>query len=197
MDSGYIYQVSRKISSFLLKVFFGIEAEGQNLIPKKSSFILASNHFSHLDPIALGVIAPRALHYLAKEELFKNPIFGWYLKRLNVIPLKRGKSDTFAIRSAVRILRKNQGLLIFPQGSRSENFDKSFSGVGFLFRKTGAPIILANIKGTKDILPKGRLIPRPHKIKVVFKKAEKLNRDDNDAVIARKVLEEIKSMQAF
>jgi 1-acyl-sn-glycerol-3-phosphate acyltransferase len=188
-----IYKVSRLICVAFLKIFFKIEIIGREKFPRKGPFILASNHISHLDPVAVGVGCPRPLHYLAKEELFKNKLFALLLKNLNVIPLKRPAGDLGAIRKALAALKRNP-LAIFPQGTRSNTYENFKAGVGFLHKKTAVPVIAARVYGSDKILPKGAKFFKPGKIKVIFDRVSNMNDDDSYEEIAAKVIARIKSL---
>ncbi|MBU1121466.1 MAG: 1-acyl-sn-glycerol-3-phosphate acyltransferase [Candidatus Omnitrophica bacterium] len=188
-----IYRIGRFICWIILKVFFKIQVKGRDVLPYKQPFILASNHISHLDPVVLGVANPPFLGYLGKEELFKHKLLGSFFKCVGVIPLERGKSDIKAMRTALKVL-KEKPLVIFPQGSRSDDFDKFKTGVGFLYRRSGAPIIVAKIRGTDKILAKGSKWPKLGKIRVVFGKVEGISPKDDYDDIAKKVVEKIRSL---
>jgi len=74
-----IYRITKNLAAFLLRLCFKIEIKGRDVIPKDQPFILAANHISNLDPVVLGAFSPVHLFYLAKEELFVNKFFGFYL----------------------------------------------------------------------------------------------------------------------
>lgn len=189
-----IYRIGYILCRLVLNCFARLEASGKDSLPYKKPFILAANHFSHLDPVVLGIAAyPVTLGYIGKEELFRLPLFGAVLKAVGVIPLERGKSDIKAVRIALQIL-KDKPLVIFPQGSRSGDFDKFKTGVGFLYRKSGAPLIAAKISGTDKILPKGSKWPRRGKINVTFSRVEGIKKEDSYEDIAKKVVEKIRDL---
>lgn len=101
-----IYEISKFLCFVVLKILFKLEVKGKDFLPRNRPFIIASNHRSYLDPIVVGVGCSCALHYLAKEELFKNKLFSLILRNLNVIPLKRSTTDLGALRMALAILKK-------------------------------------------------------------------------------------------
>jgi 1-acyl-sn-glycerol-3-phosphate acyltransferase len=169
-----------------------MEVKGKKSFSFRRNFILASNHISNLDPIVLGIACPHRLAFIAKEELFKNKLFASFLKILGVIPLRRGKRDIRVIRSALDIL-KEKPLVIFPQGRRSETYDKFMPGVGFLYKRTNLPIIAAKIYGTDKVFPKGAKFIRRGKIKVVFDKLKGINSNSIEEITS-KVREKIISL---
>jgi 1-acyl-sn-glycerol-3-phosphate acyltransferase len=122
---------------------------GKKHIPKVGGFILASNHVSYLDPIALGVSSPRKLNYMARHDLFFNHWFSWLLSSVGSFPVKRDSADTSAIKEAMRRLTNGEPLVLFPEGSRRFNGKSSEPqpGIGFLASKLNIPVIPAFIKG--------------------------------------------------
>ncbi|MDD4955744.1 MAG: lysophospholipid acyltransferase family protein [Candidatus Omnitrophica bacterium] len=188
-----IYEICKAICYFVIRFFAKIEVSGRETFPKKGPFILASNHISNFDPEVVGMLCPRQLYYLAKEELFKSKALSAVLRKIKVVPLKRGTGDVHALRLGLKVLEK-EPLLIFPQGTRSANYDSIKEGVGFLYKKSGAPIIAAKVYGTDKILPKGAKFPKFGKIKVIYAKVEGLSETDSREEISAKVVETIKNL---
>ena len=186
-----IYEICKALCKLILKFYCKIEVKGQELFPRQGPFILAANHISNLDPFIIGTLCPRQLYYLAKEELFKNKFWGWLLRNINVIPLKRGHGDLRVIRAALNVL-KSKPLVIFPQGTRSENYDNVKSGVGFLYKKAKVPIVAVKIYGTDEMLPRGTTRIKSGKVSVIFTKVEEIDDSDNYDQIASKIIEKIK-----
>jgi len=181
------------LSFVLLKIFFKLQVKGKEVFPYEQPFILAANHISHIDTVVIGVGCPRRLHYLAKEELFKNKLFGLYLKKLNVIPLKRSRTDFRALRLALMILREKP-LAIFPQGTRADSYDSFKAGAGFLYKKTEVPIIAAKVCGTDIVLPRNAKFFKAGKIKVIFERVANIKQDDSYEEITAKIIAKIKSL---
>lgn len=163
-----LYDFLRPFASTIFKILFHLEVKGKQFLPKKGGFILASNHASNLDPVVLGVATPKRLSFMAKEELFLNPLFGFIIHILGAFPVKRGSPDLSAIKEAIRRLEREDCLVIFPQGRRSSENLEASAGVGFLAIKTKVPVIPVYIKGTDKILPKGKKTVSIGKIKVKF-----------------------------
>jgi 1-acyl-sn-glycerol-3-phosphate acyltransferase len=176
--------------------YMRLEIKGKENVPKNEGFILVSNHVSNLDPIALGLACPGNLNFMAKEELFSNPFFGWILRKVNCFPLRRKGADLAAIREAMRRVNRGGGLLIFPEGTRSAdgNLGKGQEGVGFLVDKLNVPVIPAYVSGTLEAMPKGRAFARPIKISVRFGKQIPLERRVAYSDVADKVMQAIKQL---
>jgi 1-acyl-sn-glycerol-3-phosphate acyltransferase len=156
---------------------------------------MAANHLSNFDPPLLGIISPNRLYYLGKQELFCNNFVSWFLDSYGVIPLRRQASDINAIRRAIEVLKQGKPLVIFPQGSRSENYDVFFGGVGFLHRKTKVPVVLAKLEGTDKIFSKKeKKLGINSKIRVKFKKMQDFPEERNNKDIAKKIIGGIRGL---
>ncbi len=126
--------------------------------PAMGPYILASNHISNLDVIYLGASSPRHLHYMAKVELYKNPIFAWTIRQCGSFPVHRGESDAWALRQAGRVLEAGQVLCMFPEGTRSKDKAQLRQGkVGAvkLALDYHAPVVPVAISGTHDFRFRG------------------------------------------
>ena len=172
-----IYTITVGILFVLLKLFFRLKIEGAENIPKKGSFILASNHASYLDPpiLAAGCYdynMGRKLNFLAKDELFRGKLFGWYITKLNAYPIKRNVGDIGAIKETIKRIKNGKPIVIFPEGERSPDgsIKEGFPGIALLALKTKIPIIPAYIKGAEEVLSVKNKSFKPHKIYVKYGK---------------------------
>lgn len=155
------YRIAQYLSFFYLKSFHRFEVNGLDNIPNKGSFLLASNHLSFLDPPALGCKINRNLHYFARDSLFVGPL-GFLIRRLNSIPVNRGQLDLGTLKHTLSILKSGEPLLVFPEGTRSldGNLGLPKKGIGLLIDKAKCPVIPARIRGSFEILGKGKVFPR-------------------------------------
>ncbi|HEX7343383.1 MAG TPA: lysophospholipid acyltransferase family protein [bacterium] len=149
------------------KAFFGLTVEGLEHVPSQGKVLIAANHQSYLDPPLLGSVLPREINYLAKVELFRNPLFGALLRHLNCIPINRSGQDMESLRRAIRVLDSGGALLVFPEGTRSRRGDflRPTRGLGLLAKQSGAPVVPAYIHGTRGFW---RRLFRPGGLRVVF-----------------------------
>ena len=105
--------------------------------------ILASNHRSFLDPFAIGCCLGRPIYFVAKQELFKNPLLGWILNCLGAFPIKRGESDEESVDTSLALLERGQAVVIFPEGTRirTGSLGAPKRGVGRLALQSGEPVV--------------------------------------------------------
>lgn len=114
-------------------IAFRIKVIGRENLIRDRGFVLASNHISAIDPvfIVLARFWGRRMLIMGKEELFEVNLFiTWFMRAVNVVPVHRGRGDTAAVDKAVESVKGGQGLLIFPEGTRSKdgNLGKLKSG---------------------------------------------------------------------
>lgn len=160
-----LYRFLLGICSFLIHLFFRIEIIGNTRLPKGKPCIIAANHISYLDPIVIAMaFSQENIHFLGKKELFQKAFFNRLFTKLGVIPVDRNKNDVTAVKNVLRLLRKNQILGIFPQGTRvkSEEEDRSKAGLGMFAVKSGADVIPVTITSTYRLFSKIQL--RIHQI---------------------------------
>ncbi len=122
-------------------------------MPREGGVVLVSNHLTMLDPLILGALMPRQLHFMCKEELFRFPPLGWYLIRAGTFPIRRGEADRQALRHAEELLRAGKVVMIFPEGHRSDQIgaQEARSGAVMLATRTNCPILPASITGTEHL----------------------------------------------
>ena len=161
----YYWLVTGLVSVVSL-IFYPCRVYGRKNVPSKGGFILASNHESNIDPILLPVVCPRQMRFMAKDSLFSNPVLGALIRCGGGFPIRRGKADRNALNEFLHQLELGYPVLIFPQGTRGG--EKIQSGVGFLSVKSGKPVLPVYIEGTDQALPKGKVLPRRHPVRVVF-----------------------------
>lgn len=106
-----------------LAPFFEIHVEGQENVPERGSFILLPKHQRWEDVPLLGLASPLPLYYVAKNELFLNPLSKWFMTSLGGIPLDRRRplASRDSIRIIVDLLKEGAGLVVFPEGTYYRN----------------------------------------------------------------------------
>ncbi|UCG35674.1 MAG: 1-acyl-sn-glycerol-3-phosphate acyltransferase [Candidatus Omnitrophota bacterium] len=189
-----VYRLVKFLSFVVCKFLFRIEIEGRDCFPSENTpFIFASNHISYLDPVVLAVASPHHLRWVAKKELFRNKLFALLIKSLGAFSIDREVADIGALKRSLRILKK-EPLVIFPQGGIAQSYDAYKGGVGFLYKKTGAPIVVAKIYGSDHVLPKELNRLRLGKVKVILARVTEISKDQDSEEIATKVVDKIKSL---
>lgn len=132
---------------WLYKLFYDFHIEGAENIPQDKPVVLASNHRSYADPVILTMPMKLPVSYMAKEELFRNKLFGWFIRKLGAFPVVRGSGDMQVIDDSIKILESGRNLVIFPEGTRSKDgkVGKGKTGVAMIAAKSGADVVPCGI----------------------------------------------------
>ncbi len=132
-----------------LRLIYRIKISGVKNIPD-GGVILAANHTSMSDVLVISASFSRRLRYMAKKELFKNPVLGKFISALGAYPVNRGGTDIKSIKETLALLQSGEIIGIFPQGTRNPGLDprttKVHGGIGLFAKHTGADVLPVFIK---------------------------------------------------
>ncbi len=168
-----LYSIVRLICYSFFRLHNGFRVVGRELLPTQRPLIIAANHVSNLDPIAVGLAFPDRLRPLAKEQLFEiNGLFRWLITTLGAIPVKRtsGIASGAALKAFLELLQQGDNLMIFPEGARSADgtLQPIEAGVTLLATKVAVPIVPVYVRGTYEAMPMGSPRIGRHRITVYY-----------------------------
>jgi 1-acyl-sn-glycerol-3-phosphate acyltransferase len=154
---NFWYSLGYHLSRWLAKLLFGFRILHRERMIQTGPVILAMNHESYLDPPLAGNTCDRPIYFFARRNLLDMPVLGRILPKLNVIPVDQEGMDRTALKATIRVLKANQGVLIFPEGSRTMdgNLQPGLPGLGLIIAKTLAPVVPMRIFGAHEALPRG------------------------------------------
>lgn len=146
-----IYHFISGILYFVFKIFYKVEINGRENLPSSGGVIVMSNHISSYDPPLLAAAFRRPVRFMAKKELFENPIMRFVLYLADSFPVDRDKNDIRAVKTALTILKNGEVLGLFPEGTRRPEGKPGNpkSGSVMLAVKSGVPIVPVGIKNVK------------------------------------------------
>jgi 1-acyl-sn-glycerol-3-phosphate acyltransferase len=180
---------------------FRLRARGLEHVPRAGGFVVASNHTSNFDPWPLGLpLYPRQVHFMAKAELYGNPVLRWLLDELGAFPVRRGERDSAAFKAAVKYAREGDVVAIFPEGTRrakglrKKHQARPHPGAARIALAAGVPLVPAAVVGTDRL---SRLGP----IRVAYgppieMAGDGTTRRDAAAVATERLMEEIAKLEA-
>ncbi|HEX2125329.1 MAG TPA: 1-acylglycerol-3-phosphate O-acyltransferase [Thermoleophilaceae bacterium] len=156
----FVYWPARWIIKPAVLVYFRVRRLGREHIPD-GGVILASNHRSFLDPFVVGCCVKRPVFFVAKRELFKNPLVGWFLNSMGAFPVRRGQSDEESVATSLALLAHGQAVVVFPEGTRvpSGSLGRPKRGVGRLALQSGAPVVPVAVTGSERARDGWRIKP--------------------------------------
>jgi len=128
---------------------------GRDRVPLDGGVVVASNHFSWLDPAVLGAASPRVLYYMAKVEAHRVPGLGAFIRAFGCFPVRRGESDREAVRTMRRIVAEGHALGLFVEGTRQLSGvpGQVQPGAAMVALQEDAPIVPVAIHGTQGWKP--------------------------------------------
>lgn len=151
----------------LLRLLFRVEVKGRENLPKHGA-LLCPNHASDIDPVLIGLCLPidYHLHFMAKAELFQNRLLGWFLRALGAFPVNREGTDIQAVKTAMKVIREDENLLIFPEGTTIHGGIGSHdglpahahSGIAMIGVHSGAALIPVFVGGEKKLFRKTTIV---------------------------------------
>ncbi len=159
-----LYYLLRPISWFICKVLFNIKVGGVENLPPDNRIIIAVNHASYLDPVALSAVIPKRIKWVIRKDVYSVWWIKWLFFLTGMIP------ENGAVGNSLSLLERGNTVGVFPEGTRSWDgrLQTGKRGIAILALKTGAPVIPCAIRGSFEAYPRTALLPRPHPVKVII-----------------------------
>src|SRR3989338_7564351 len=173
------YSISKILLVPIFKIWIG-GVKGLENIPVGRPFILAPNHSSYMEHMLISsIIVPKLckkLYFIAKKEHFDRISQKlWHriwTRHVGYIPIDRSKGGEKALKTAVSYLKKGEVIVVYPEGTRTltGKIQKGKTGVARLALWAKVPVVPLGIRGTFEILPKRKIVPKLKKAKFKFGK---------------------------
>jgi len=179
---------------------FRPKVTGLRHVPSNGPVIIASNHLSFSDSIFMPLVVSRRVTFLAKSEYFTSPGIKGLIKKLTFITLGQvpvdrsgGKRSEAALLTGLRLLRENQCLGIYPEGTRSPDgrLYKGRTGIARMAIESAAPVIPVAMFNTAEIQPTGQVVPKVRRVEMVFGEPMHFSGDSSDQAVLRDVTNQI------
>lgn len=134
----------------IVRKLYRVEVINPDNEPMDGNFIVACNHTAAADAVIICAAMKNQIRFMAKKELFKVPVVGAFIKAIGSYPVDRKASDITALRNTINLLKDNDCVGIFPQGTRMPNVDlskvKVKNGVGLIAARSGADVLPVCVK---------------------------------------------------
>ena len=193
------YTIGKLTCKIICLPFFRISVSGRENVPSKGSLLLLSNHQSFLDPILCQVPIRRNFRFIVRDSLIKAKFFGPLIASYSTIPIKQGHADISAMKKVINVLKQNQAVCLFPEGSRTPDgkIADIKPGFGLISRRSGATIVPIVIEGAFQCWPRHKKLPSIGRVSVCYGKPitpEKV-KDLDDKEFAGLLTRQLREMQ--
>ncbi|MCU1367336.1 MAG: putative acyltransferase [Ilumatobacteraceae bacterium] len=166
------YQFWKAMTTGNTRLLTRMHVEGRENVPKTGGFVLAPVHRSYIDTPISAVVTRRRLRYMAKDSMWKSPIWGWLISSVGGFPVSRGTTDIEALKRCFLLLAQGEPIVMFPEGERKSGpiVQPLFEGAAYVAAHGRVPIIPVGIGGSEAVMPKGAKFIHPHKVRVIVGK---------------------------
>ena len=149
-SADFVYQLVRIVLTPYLLLFYRTRCIGSDHVPLEGGAVIAPNHFSFLDHFFVAVYLRRKVYFMAKSQLFTNPILIWIFTHGGVFPVRRGHRDAEAFITAKTVLERGELVVMYCEGGRSRTHElgEAKPGIGRIALETGVPIVPTAIVGS-------------------------------------------------
>lgn len=141
-----MFRILQFFVGIFLKICYPTRIKGKKNLPK-GACIISSNHSSNFDGFLLACNTWEKKYYLAKKELFQNPVTRTLLKWAGAIKIDRDNPDVGAIKTCLKLLKNGKKLVVFPSGTRNKTGDGSEVG------EVKQGVSMFAIKGKVPVVP--------------------------------------------
>ncbi len=150
-----MWAIGRPTIGTATKLASRLKVYGKERVPREGGIVIACNHFSWLDPAALGAECPRTIYYMAKVEAHRVPGLGTLIRSFGTFPVRRGESDRDAVRTMRQVVRDGLALGLFVEGTRQKSGVPGpiQPGAAMVALQEGVPIVPAAIHGSQTWKP--------------------------------------------
>ena len=171
-----LYGLIKALLSPVFRVFFRVDVDGLENIPRSGGVVIACNHQAFCDSLFVPFAVPRKVTFVAKAEYFRSWKTSWFFRAVGQIPMERsgGAASGKAIDEALGVLAAGGCIGIYPEGTRSpdERLHRGRTGVARLALASHSPVVPTGVSGTRAIQPIGARFLRPFKpVRIRFGRA--------------------------
>ena len=169
---NFPYRIMRRFFQVTVGMLGKVRVFNRHYEPASGSVVYISNHQSFLDPMLMSMALRRPMNYMARDTLFRSPVFRWMITTVNAFPVKRGTADLAAIKEAMRRLKAGGQVVIFAEGTRTRDgrIGRLFPGVSMLAQRLADWTVPVVIDGAFEAWPRTQRLPSPGNIVVQYGK---------------------------
>lgn len=183
------YRFARFLLKIVFKIRYKLVVHGNTNLPE-TPLIICANHINLWDPILLAIIFDRPIRFMAKKELFDNKFLGFLLNKFGAFPVDRDNVNIKTIKDAIKLVKNNEVLGIFPEGTRVKTVSEENmkTGVAMIASRAGADVIPVFINSNYKFRSKVEVFVRD---KIAISSFDDVSKDIRNKAITRAIYENI------
>ena len=183
------YRFARFLLKIVFKIRYKLVVHGNTKLPE-TPLIICANHINLWDPILLAIIFERPIRFMAKKELFDNKFLGFLLNKFGAFPVDRDNVNIKTIKDAIKLVKNNEVLGIFPEGTRVKTVraENLKTGVAMIASRAGADVIPVFISSNYKFRSKVEVFVRD---KIAISSFDDVSKDIRNKAITRAIYENI------
>ncbi len=164
------YRIMRRFFQVTMCAVWKVRVFQRRYEPATGGALYICNHQSFLDPMLMSFALRRPMNYMARESLFRPPIFRNIIRSLNAFPVRRGEADLSALKNAMRLLKGGEQVVVFPEGTRTcdGRIGEFLPGVAMLAQRAAEWTVPVLIEGAFEAWPRWQMLPRPGSVVVRY-----------------------------
>jgi len=176
--SKFLYMVIKITGMCIMRIFFSLKVEGRGNLPRSGSFIIAANHTSFLDPMAVQAALPVKVSWIVRKDVSEKRYLKFMHYIFDSIPVNG------SVEKALVSLKKGHVLGIFPEGKRSNDgrLKEAGDGTEIVALRSGRPVVPVGIKGAFEAYPPGKRFFKPHPISVRIGRPIFFNKEEKEEI---------------
>ena len=183
------YRFARFLLKIVFKIRYKLVVHGNTNLPE-TPLVICANHINLWDPILLAIIFDRPIRFMAKKELFDNKFLGFLLNKFGAFPVDRDNVNIKTIKDAIKLVKDNEVLGIFPEGTRVKKVSEENmkTGVAMIASRAGADVIPVLINSNYKFRSKVEVFVRD---KIAISSFDDVSKDIRNKAITRAIYENI------
>lgn len=183
------YRFARFLLKIVFKIRYKLVVHGNTNLPE-TPLVICANHINLWDPILLAIIFDRPIRFMAKKELFDNKFLGFLLNKFGAFPVDRGNVNIKTIKDSIKLVKDNEVLGIFPEGTRVQTVSEENmkTGVAMIASRAGADVIPVFINSNYKFRSKVEVFVRD---KIAISSFDDVSKDIRNKAITRAIYENI------
>ena len=183
------YRFARFLLKIIFKIRYRLVVHGNTNLPE-TPLIICANHINLWDPILLAIIFDRPIRFMAKKELFENKFLGFLLEKFGAFPVDRDNVNIKTIKDAIKLVKDNEVLGIFPEGTRVKTVSEENmkTGVAMIASRAGADVIPVFINSDYKFRSKVEVFVRD---KIAISSFDDISKDMRNKEITKAIYENI------